>query len=259
MGASESIEEDTAKTFAPITWVKLPLPPAPRGDFDFPVAPTYQIVGREKLPNVTIPTKIKGLQIEHYNRVLTVEGKWDRVVEGTATPNPPFKSTESITTGSSKSTSYELGYSLTASASILFASVESTLSASFGQTFTFSAKKTVSQEFWIISDKGMVTVCWWQGNFGCTYTYNIRLAGNVDLALTTSSFENIQESVLLQVMVGNAAGKQLTEKFTNRGRTFISTQYPPVSNRSSLGYDSLILRNSASHITSGQLPIIAIP
>jgi len=232
---SEVIEENLSKTFAPTPWIKLPLPPAPKGDYDFPVSPTYQIVGREQLPDITFPSKVRGMEIVHSNRTLTIEGRWERIVEGIATPNAPFKQTQSTTTGSSKTTSYELGYSITASVNILFASVESTISANFGQSFTFSEEKTVSQEFTFQSPKGIVTLCWWQGDFNCTYRYNATLKSN-DVSPPYSSSE-MAELVSVIAGVGQFHGKQQTEKFSNRGKTFMSTQYPAVPKKSSLEYD----------------------
>jgi hypothetical protein len=187
-----------------------------------------------------------GYEIEHFNRVISIQGKWDLIVQGTGTPDMPYSRQISITVGSSKTTSYELGYSITASVSVLFASVESTMSANFGQSFTFSEETTTTETFTIAPQKGRVSGCWWQGAFDCTYTYNARFVPKKEYANITAHPGYIESSALslFEMWVFGVGGrnKQQIEKFRSRDNTFVATQYPPADNRSSLEYNKFDLK-----------------
>lgn len=202
------------------TWVKLPDPPSPIGINHFPASPVARIVGAETLPDVTLDSVYGVVQEVHYNRYISIDGKWDLIVQGTATSNTPFQQTVSVTTGTSTTASFELSYSVTASASILFATLETSWSATFGMGFSWSEEKTISQQLGITSNQGAVSVCWWQGVYDSTYSYNVRYVPKPGVS---NNFVGIG---IAQVLNAQEGGARKTVKFKNKGNTFIPTQYP---------------------------------
>jgi len=144
-----------------------------------------------------------------------------------------FKQTQTLRTGTSQSTSYEVGASLTVGFNF-FASVEASISASFGQSFSFSEEKEVSQEFSLTSQKGPVSGCWWQGVYDCTHTYRYRyVSAPLDESINHPQYAPNIPQVSLDILSSYIMGSY-TEKFVNRDKTFIPTQYPAPSSRSSL-------------------------
>ena len=213
-------------------WVDLPDPPAPTGINQFPVAPEAKVVGKQTLPNKKIEFResdgLKLGEIELYDQVISITGKWNRIVCVTATPDTPFEDSIVVTTGTSNTESFETSLSISAGVDILgMASLETTLSTTFGQSFTFFYEKAEGQVFKVTPTTQKISACWWQGIFDFTLSRKARISYSVG-----EIFDLVFEAYLNYF--------NIPQTFKNQDKIFVSTQYPPYEG-SSLAKNKFII------------------
>jgi hypothetical protein len=191
------------------TWNPVPPPPAPTGINNFPSTPPVVKVSQVNLPDQTVDLH-PGLEFgpklvnKLTNQVLTVTGKWEKVVSCTASPETPFNQTDSVTTGTSTTNTTTKSFSDSLGVAESFLSISASMTESFSHSVTVSESKTISQEFQVTPKEGEISAIWWQ----MVYTYTI--TGTSTIVFGSQAFPS----------------KSFTKELVNSAKTFVSTIYP---------------------------------
>lgn len=154
-------------------WKTVP-PPVPTGINNFPSSPPAVQVSQVNLPDQTLGSPFEGgiftdIVNKLTNQVLTVTGKWEKVVSCSASPATPFNQTDSVTTGTSTTDTTTKSFSASLGVAGSLLSISESMTESFSHTVTVSESKTISQEFQVTPKEGEISAIWWQ----MVYTFTI--------------------------------------------------------------------------------------